>query len=381
MQTGPHPLSPEDPRFAQLRQLTEVSRALTHALSFDAVVRLTADRAAELLGAQTAVLMLSTDAGEFTVAAVHQIPDDVRQQFHAALDETLADQLQGLLGTDPEHLLAVPLVAGGKVIGILAVGRRRSEGDDSEELLLSALADLAAVALEKTRLDEAAGFRERLLGIVGHDLKNPLQAIHLAASALQGHSELDEKGKRLVQRVLNSSSRMANMISQLLDFTRSRLGGGITLEQKPIDLNELCRAIAEELELAYPGAAITLHCAGVLEGVWDRERLGRVIANLLANAIQHGAPKSEVKLSTRGDPARAYLSVHNDGPPIPPQLLPEVFSPFRRSNSEGRSPNGLGLGLYIAEQIIHAHGGQIAIESSEASGTVVSFEIPRQALH
>jgi sigma-B regulation protein RsbU (phosphoserine phosphatase) len=368
-----------DDRYLQLRQLTEVSRALTNAVSLEEVVRLTVERAAEMMGAERAALLLADDRGELMLQAWHNVSADLCDRFRQPNAEDLGTRLAGLLGVEPGRTLGVPLVATGQVIGVLAVAEPPPPLAGEGEWLLSALADQAAVALEKARLDETSAFRERLMGIVGHDLRNPLQAIQLAAARLMRQDSREEAEVRLVRQIENSSSRMANMIEQLLDFTRSRLGGGFSLSPEKLDLAELCQAVNQEMETAYPRSTLHFDCSGQLLGEWDRDRLWQVISNLIANAIQHGAPEGTIRVVVEGRVEVVQVSVHNEGPPIPAELLPTLFSPFRRADSGRRGGRGLGLGLYIAEQIVRAHGGKINVESVEGVGTTVAFELPRIA--
>jgi PAS domain S-box-containing protein len=225
----------------------------------------------------------------------------------------------------------------------------------------------------------AAETRERLLGVVGHDLRGPLSAIRSAAALLASHSPPDRQ--RFAKVILRSVDRMAAMITQILDYTRVRLGGGIALELDLIDLGALAEHIVDEVSLAHGGKQrprVNLHddCCGY----WDRTRLGQLLANLVNNALLYGAPERTVTVSLWGTPAEVVLEVHNDGRPIPPELLPIIFEPFRRGAAgSATSREGLGLGLYIAQQIVIAHGGVLRVHSTEASGTTFRAELPRDA--
>jgi signal transduction histidine kinase len=374
------PLRTDGKRFLQLRRLTEVSRALTYAVSLEEVLRLTVERAAELLEADKAVIMLTNPDGLLSVRAAHGLGPEVTARFREPLNETLIHRLQGLLGVQPSAFLGVPLVVGGEVTGLLAVARMpHEESVEEHEWLLSALADQAAVALEKTRLDETVEFRERLMGIVGHDLRSPLQAIKMGAEALLRREKLEAPETKVVRRIADSALRMERMIEQLLDFTRSRLGGGIPLKRERTALSALCREVLEELELAHPEATLQFEPQGEPEGAWDRERLTQVLSNLIGNAIQHGARGTPITVRTLDADGSAQVDVHNEGPPIPPELLPYLFDPFRQGTSAATSSGtSLGLGLYIAEQIVRGHEGHLAVTSSEAEGTTFTVRLPKQ---
>jgi phosphoserine phosphatase RsbU/P len=364
-------LNPDATRLQQLRRLTEVSRALTQAVSLEQILDLTVRRAAELLDAGKVVLMLANDDSLLSVRATHGVAHGLADRFAEPLSESLIARIKGLFGDDCGGFLGVPLVVDGKVSGILAVASVASTRPVEEhEWLLSALADQAAVALEKTRLSEVAEFRERLLAIVGHDLRNPLNAISMSADVLR-QSDAPERFRTRAERIMESCNRMRSMIDQLADFTRARLGGGIPLERETFDLVELCRSIIAEANLSHPGVDIRF-TAEPTTGTWDRDRLAQVISNLIGNALQHGAGAAvTVSLYATTDTAR--LDVHNLGKPIPPDLLRHLFDPFRTSSTNGVH---LGLGLYIVQQIIHAHDGTIAV-TSNGEGTRFSVQLPR----
>jgi signal transduction histidine kinase len=173
---------------------------------------------------------------------------------------------------------------------------------------------------------------------------------------------------------------MERMIAQLLDITRIRVGGGIPLDLQPVDLADLGRRVIGELERAHPDCTIQLEVLGDVAGSWDRDRLAQLVSNLVGNACQHGLPDAPVQVRADGSqPHRVQLEVRNDGV-IPPELLPGIFDAFhvrssRRGSREGAS--GLGLGLYITQQIAVAHGGSIAAESDELQGTRFTVELPR----
>jgi signal transduction histidine kinase len=373
------PLQRDRRRLEKLRKLTEVSRALTYAVSLDDVLRLAVEQAADLFDTDRAVLMLTNEDGLLSVRASHGIDTDVCNRFREPLDETLSRRLQGILGvTAAEGFLGVPLVASGQVTGVLAVGSPHTDlGVEENEWLLSALADQAAVALEKTRLDEASAFRERLIGIVGHDLRNPLSAIMMASNLLLVRYGLGEKETALARRIASSADRMNHIVAQLLDFTRSRLGGGVPVTLEPADLQGISLQVVEEIELAYPGVALHFQAEGDLKGSWDRGRIAQVLSNLVSNAIQHGMANAPIEIRARGEEGHVLVAVHNEGPAIAADVIDHIFDPFRQGSAEnGRSTN-LGLGLYIAQQIVLAHEGEMTVQSVDAQGTTFRVRLPR----
>jgi signal transduction histidine kinase len=219
-----------------------------------------------------------------------------------------------------------------------------------------------------------AEFRERFIGILGHDLRSPLSSIGLSAAVLLRRGRLDEKDAEVAARIIRSSQRMTRMIAQLLDLTRARLGGGLPIELAPADLGEVCRDIAEEL-----GAPVQLEVEGDVTGSWDKDRLEEVLSNLVGNAVEHGAPGAAVTIKAGADGAEVVLEVSNEGDPIPEEVLPSIFEPFRGARSQAHPASGnlgLGLGLYIVRQIVVAHGGTIEVHSAGGT-TTFSIRLPR----
>jgi signal transduction histidine kinase len=172
---------------------------------------------------------------------------------------------------------------------------------------------------------------------------------------------------------------MSRMIEQILDFSRSRLAGGLALVVAPMDLREALRPIVDELRTSHPSATIQLQCPQ-LRGVWDRDRLQQVFSNLIGNAIVHGDPAKPVTVTAGADALGVWVEVHNEGPPIPQELQSVLFDPFRKGERERPSQVGLGLGLYIAKEVVVGHGGQIEIRSTAAEGTTLRVVLPREAV-
>jgi PAS domain S-box-containing protein len=229
-------------------------------------------------------------------------------------------------------------------------------------------------------LSRAVHVSEMFVGILGHDLRNPLSAV-LAGAHLLRRDLADPKAARVVARIVSSGERMARMIEQLLDFTRARLGEGIPLGREPVDLAQLAREIVDECRAARPEARLRVTALGDTSGAWDRDRVAQVLSNLLGNALEHGEAGAEVLAAVDGaDPARVALSVHNRGA-IPAHLLPVIFDPFRGTReprSEAAPSRGLGLGLYVARQIALAHGGELAVRCADGA-TVFTLRLPRAA--
>jgi signal transduction histidine kinase len=185
-----------------------------------------------------------------------------------------------------------------------------------------------------------------------------------------------------VSRILGSADRMSRMIDQILDFTRVRLGGGIPLSRKPLDLADICRLVLDELRSDRdddPQAQLELR--GESHGEWDEDRLAQLVSNLAGNALQHRPPGTPVSICIDGSlPDKVTLSVQNRGS-VPADLLPVIFEPLRgREHGKREGSSGLGLGLYISQQIALAHGGAIRVDSEPgADHTRFYVDLPRSA--
>ena len=230
---------------------------------------------------------------------------------------------------------------------------------------------------QKAALERAAEFRERFLGIVAHDLRNPLATIASAAGLLERLDGVPERGVRLSRSIAATSRRMAKMISDLMDFTRVRLGSGMPIEREPLDLRALVTGVIEDTALAYPGRRLRLEADAEARGSLDGDRMAQAVGNLLKNALDYGPEESAVTVTLEPEGRGVLLRVHNEnlGAPIPPDRLSTLFDPFRQAGEGVAKRQGLGLGLYIAREIVRAHGGTIDV-SSGAAGTTFSLWLP-----
>jgi signal transduction histidine kinase len=220
--------------------------------------------------------------------------------------------------------------------------------------------------------------REIFLGILGHDLRNPLNAILLSASSLMEIST--GPSADLASQIGTSGEAMGQMLADFIDFTASRLGAGIPLVIAPVDFAILCRAVAEECKAAFPGSKFLLELSGDLRGEWDGRRLRQLLSNLIGNAIQHGAKGLPIRIAARGTPGEVILQIQNGGEPIPIEILPAIFDPLSQAPGEAgqrRRHGSMGLGLYIAREVVVAHGGSITVQSSGSSGTEFTVTLPR----
>jgi PAS domain S-box-containing protein len=226
---------------------------------------------------------------------------------------------------------------------------------------------------DRVRIEEA---RERFIGILGHDLGNPLAAIMMGAQLL---GNLPDPYAKAARAITSSAHRMEAMIRDLLDFARGRLGGGIPIARTKCDLRPLCEKVVQEMKQAYPARMLKFTGIGDLRGEWDPDRVEQVLSNLIGNAIKHGSDPIFVTGHEKGD--HVVTTVHNQGPVIPAAAIPTLFEPFTTAHGvDGAQAGhkGLGLGLYIVSEIVHAHGGTISVSSVEGKGTTFTILWPRR---
>lgn len=220
-------------------------------------------------------------------------------------------------------------------------------------------------------------YRDQFIGILSHDLRSPLSAITAGAALLAASAADDPRQARVAARILHSAQRMERMIADLLDLTRTRLGGAMPLKRTRVDLQQLGNEVLLEVQAAHPDVVVQLTVSGDVTGEWDADRLAQVVSNLLGNAIQHGDGGS-IALDVRGEDAAVQLSVHNDGSAIPAAAQASIFEPLARANSDGLT-DSIGLGLFIARAIVTGHGGAIRLHSAAGTGTTFEVSLPRTA--
>ena len=231
---------------------------------------------------------------------------------------------------------------------------------------------------QRRALSAALRVNEMFVGILGHDLRNPLNAIRIGVHLLKTQAD-GEAQQRTLGTMDSAVQRMTGMIEQLLDLTRVRLAGGLGVvgTKKRVDVARLVQRTVEEIRVGHPDREIVFRAAGETETTGDPDRLLQLFSNLVANAATHGAPGRPIRVNVRGGDA-VSVEVANDGA-IPEALLPTLFDPFR-SRTFGTKSQGLGLGLYISQQIADAHGGAIEVASDAALGTVFRVTLPRASV-
>ena len=239
--------------------------------------------------------------------------------------------------------------------------------------------DITELNRDREQLRRGIDFRDRLVGILSHDMRNPLAAIRVSTGVL-ARAVVDSASARIVGNIDRAADRIGQMLSGLLDFTRARFGGALPLDFEPCDLRELSTRIVEESRTAHGGAEIVAAFEGDVRGIWDPARLEQVISNLLRNALTHGAQGRPVRLTVSGEDGTVKLEVANEGPPIPAEVRAVLFEPFARAKAgdHGAEHEGFGLGLYIVDQVVRGHGGHVDVRSTAEEGTRFTIILPRR---
>ena len=224
--------------------------------------------------------------------------------------------------------------------------------------------------------------RNLFLGILSHDLRNPLGAISMSAELTMKIGDLSERQVMLQSQIAESAGRANEIVNNLLDLTRSRLGSGLPIIRQPMDMGFVSRQLVDEMRAMHPNREFQLNVMGDVSGIWDKARIGQVFSNLIGNAVQYGFRSAPITIRVEGTPREVVLSVHNEGVPISPDALGTIFSALTRAQSNDDTKSrpisaNLGLGLFISKEIVTAHGGDIRVSSSEKDGTIFRVNFPR----
>lgn len=220
------------------------------------------------------------------------------------------------------------------------------------------------------------------LAILGHDLRNPLGTVLTGATFIMRATDVPSKYVLAATRIFNSAQRMSKLIADLIDFTRTHLGGGMPIKPKRMNLAEVCLNVVDELRTSHPERTIEFE-AGAREDVYgDDDRLAQVLSNMIGNALQYGAPNEPVRVSLSAQDEAVCIAVNNKGPLISAKKIASVFDPmvrFATDSSPGDTRDtSLGIGMYIARQIMVAHTGSMQVASNRSDGTTFSMTLPRR---
>lgn len=290
-------------------------------------------------------------------------------------------------------LFGVPLMEGAEVIGVVEVGSVSApEFSHEDKALFRTMGSRAATLIYQARLRESEHTererakaslllvsrnledRERLMGILAHDIRNPLTVISLTAERLQEKARLDEVTTQAAARIAEGARRMTRMVADLLDFTRRRMGRSIRLKLAPTDLAAVCERARLEIAMSHPDRQITLDASDDCNGVWDSDRVTRAIENLLGNALQYSPDDTPVRMRLRRQGDEMLLEITNQGAPLPAETQARLFEPYLSGELQGDS-GGLGLGLFIVRQVVLAHEGTVGVHSND-DGITFAVRLP-----
>jgi signal transduction histidine kinase len=386
-----------DTRLDQLRKLSDVSRAFTYTTSFDEVARLSAERGAYLLGASATVVMLHDGEGQLHVRAAHGIDEDRVARFRAPLTDEIIGRLQGLFAVANECFIAVPLVVGGAVTGLLAADLGRAS-TESDEWLFSALADQAAIALENARLvgevgprlesrlrasEGATDAKDRALSTLAHDIRSPLGAIDGYCTILEDgvYGPLNDQQRGALGRVRMSGRHLLSLLDNVMDL--ARLSAGVmNVRDERVELRDIAREAVDMLTPASYAKHQTLRlAAGVaIAGRGDAARTRQVLVNLIGNAVKFTPIDGSITVSATAvssdDTEWCEIGVTDSGPGIAAAEREAIFQPYFRSAAAAALP-GIGLGLAISHALVMQMGGALSVESEEGGGS--SFAVRLRA--
>jgi len=252
----------------------------------------------------------------------------------------------------------------------------------AEELLSEKTATEVALRQTKAELSLAyeqsqrrALFAEQMVAIASHDLKNPLTAIKMATDFL-AREERSAKETKLLEHISQSSDRAQRMIADLLDLARVRVGQGIGIIRRPIDLHKIVSQTLNELHMAFPRAVLRHQSAGEGALELDADRMQQMIGNLVANSVAYGDLSQPITIRSILEDGVALVTVHNSGPEIPRAAIGTLFEPMTRNSERDEGVRSVGLGLFIVREIAKAHGGEVTVASNSSDGTMFQVSIP-----
>ena len=267
------------------------------------------------------------------------------------------------------------------VVKLWGVGNRSLDDTDFADLIRFNEAIDQAVAESISHYTKTLDHsRSLFLGILGHDLRNPIGAASISAERIAGLGPLNDKQTAMATGIRDYAVRAMRTLDDLLDLTRVQFGSDLPIFRETMDMSLLSRQLVDEMQASHPGRTITLETTGNTEVDWDILRMGQVLSNLIGNAIAHGFEDTPVEVAVEGRPKEVVLSVRNHGLPIPQDRMRMVFDSLIRGDEDRQQPAGsthLGLGLYITRKIVGAHGGTIGVTSSAHDGTSFTVSIPR----
>jgi phosphoserine phosphatase RsbU/P len=392
MITGPTLAAP-DPKLEQLRNLASINRAFTYTTSLDEVARLTVESGAKLLDATAAVLMLPNADDLLDVRAAHGVADERIARFRVPLDDEVIGRLQGLLEVPDDWFVAVPLVVGGVVTGLLAVALRRAS-TAPDEWLLAALADQAAVALENARLggevrlemetrlnasERAMTSKDRALVTLAHDIRSPLASIEGYCAILEEglYGPIGEKQREGLGRIRRSGRHLLSLLDNVMDMARLS-AGAIVVRSESVHLLEVAQ---EAVDMLTPASfakhqRLRLAASDDVVVIGDAARTRQVLVNLVGNAVKFTPPEGSITVSVN-EHATGWgeIRVTDTGPGVSEFDRTAIFEPYYRSEGTAMIP-GVGLGLAISHGLMTQMGGRLDVESELGAGSSFMIRLP-----
>lgn len=383
-----------DSEFEQLRKLTEISRALTYISSADQVRRLIVERAADLLGGNAAVVMQGDEAGMLQVTATHGVPEDRLMRFSSGLDEDVAERLRGLLEVSDECFLAVPLVVGGTVTGLLAVTTVHPASSDDEGYL-SALGDQAAIALESARLEEqvrrqaidrqendgAMSAKDQALATLAHDIRTPLGSIEAYSALIEDevYGPINDRQREALGRIRLSGRHLLSLLENVMEMARLN-AGVLHVGSEPVCLSTVAR---EAVHMLLPQADAKLQTLEMIDPAdvtvtADHGRVRQILINLIGNAVKFTPENGTVRVRVDASGAgreMAEIQVADSGPGISPEERRAIFEPYYRSEQTAKLP-GVGLGLAISHALAREMNGDLSVASGSDGGACFILRLP-----
>ncbi|MFB1482379.1 PAS domain S-box protein [Corallococcus sp. RDP092CA] len=303
--------------------------------------------------------------------------------LHPDERERVTRELQEALDSDEGHWVAAYRLRRGDGTWAFVEDRGRVVKDlqGHPVRMVGAMQDVTDRHEAEAEARRRAEFEQLLIGIVGHDLRNPISAITMAATSLSRREDADPRDQKAVARILSSAERAHRMLRDVLDFTQARLGGGIPMDPREVDLLDLVRQVVDEVQQAHPDRRLEVDGQGEARLRCDPDRLAQVITNLVNNALAYGDAFCPVRVRLRAHRDSVTLAVRNRGRPIPPELMPHLFEPLKRVKAHDTHRNhthGLGLGLFIVKHIVDAHAGRLRVRSTPLEGTTFLVRLPRR---
>ena len=325
------------------------------------------------------------------IAADLDTPQTKREQASKAtgkVDEGLGSQTaanahgtdRAATGFTPVDVVAEFRSLRASVLRLWSDARSQFSREDLEELTrFNEAIDQQLVESMTRYFHDVEHSKDLFLGVLGHDLRNPLGAIMMSATVMMTTEGPAWPHHKTAARILNAGTRMDGLIGDLVDFTRNRLGSGLPIVRSEMNMEVVCRQTVDEITAFHPRSVVNFQASGDLHGSWDSGRIGQALSNLCGNAFQHGSESAPISVALRGEADHVVVAVHNEGRRIPKHRLHDIFDPFKQldpGSSKPKDARSIGLGLYIVQAIVTAHDGTIDVESDD-HGTTFTVRLPR----